>query len=104
MFQVRATMHNGIFYMQTIFSKKRRIHQGTESLECITQFENQIIAWVCLRSITHRTLYKKAPFCLLELPYGACGFSSITIDYSDYSKKFISRINEVYIFFNKISL
>ena len=34
----------------------------------------------------------------------ACGFSSIYIDYSDYPKSLISRINEVYVFFNKISL
>ena len=27
----------------------------------------------------------------------ACGFSSIKIDYSDYPKNLISRINEVYI-------
>ena len=30
------------------------------------------------------------------------GFSSIKIDYSDYPKSLISRINEVYVFFNKI--
>ena len=34
----------------------------------------------------------------------ACGFSSFKIDYSDYPKSLISRINEVYFFFNKISL
>ena len=34
----------------------------------------------------------------------ACGFSSIKIDYSDYPKSLISRINEVYVFVNKISL
>ena len=36
----------------------------------------------------------------------ACGFSSIKIDYSDYPKSLISRINEVHVFFffNKISL
>ena len=28
----------------------------------------------------------------------ACGFSSIKIDYSDYPKSLISRINEVYVF------
>ena len=28
----------------------------------------------------------------------ACGFSSIKIDYSDYPKSFIRRINEVYVF------
>ena len=33
----------------------------------------------------------------------ACGFSPVKIDYSNYLKTFISRINEVY-FFNKISL
>ena len=39
-----------------------------------------------------------------EISYVACGFSSIKIDYSDYPKSLISRINEVYVFFNKISL
>ena len=34
----------------------------------------------------------------------ACGFSSIKIDYSDYTKSLISRIYEVYVLFNKISL
>ena len=29
----------------------------------------------------------------------ACMFSSIKIDYSDYPKSLISRINEVYVFF-----
>ena len=33
----------------------------------------------------------------------ACGFNSIKIEYSDYPKSLISRINEVYVFFNKIS-
>ena len=31
-------------------------------------------------------------------------FSSIKTDYSDYWKSLISRINEVYVFFDKISL
>ena len=30
----------------------------------------------------------------------ACGFSSINIDYSNYSKYLISKINEVYVIFN----
>ena len=34
----------------------------------------------------------------------ACGFSSINIDYSDYPKSLIRGINEVYVFFNKVSL
>ena len=31
----------------------------------------------------------------------ARGFSSIKIDYSDYPKSLVSRINEVYVFFQK---
>ena len=31
----------------------------------------------------------------------ACGFSSIKIDYSNYLKSVISRINEVHVFFQK---
>ena len=34
----------------------------------------------------------------------ACGFSSIKIDYSDYPKSLISRIDKIYVFFNKISI
>ena len=34
----------------------------------------------------------------------ARGFRSIKIDYSDYPKGLITIINEVYVFFNKISL
>ena len=34
----------------------------------------------------------------------ACGVSFIKINYSDYPKSLISRINEVVFFFNKISL
>ena len=30
--------------------------------------------------------------------------STIKIDYSDYPKSLISRLNEVYVFFNKISI
>ena len=32
----------------------------------------------------------------------ACGFSSIKIEYSDYPKSLISRINEVYVCFFSI--
>ena len=38
----------------------------------------------------------------MEISYVACGFSSIKIDYSDYQKILISRLNEVYVIFNKI--
>ena len=34
----------------------------------------------------------------------ACGFSFIKIDYSEYPKSLISRINDIYVFFNGISL
>ena len=34
----------------------------------------------------------------------ACGFSPIKVVFSDYPKSLIVRINEVYVFFNKISL
>ena len=37
----------------------------------------------------------------MEISSVACGFSSIKIDYYDYQKSLISRINEVYVFFNK---
>ena len=40
----------------------------------------------------------------MEISSVACGFRSIKMDYSDYPKSLISRINEVYVFFNKISL
>ena len=34
----------------------------------------------------------------------ACRFSSVKMDYSDNPKSLVSRKNEVYVFFNKISL
>ena len=34
----------------------------------------------------------------------ACGFSPVKIDYSDYPKSFISRINEVYLFPSNIAI
>ena len=39
-----------------------------------------------------------------EISYVACGLSPINIHFSDYPKSLISRINEVYVSFNKISL
>ena len=73
------------------------------------QFENRIMARVYVRSITRSTMYQKAPFCLagtdiLNISSKAFGFSFISIDYSDYPKSLISKINEVYVFFSKISL
>ena len=37
-----------------------------------------------------------------KISYVACGFSPIEIHFSDYTKSLISRINEVYVFLNKI--
>ena len=63
----------------------------------------------CIRSITSSTMYQKAPFLIggtgiWKISSVECGFSCFKIDYSDYPKSLISRINEVYVFFNKISL
>ena len=51
----------------------------------------------------HSTMYQKALFCLPEkgsvkISSVACGFSLVKIDYSDYPKCFISRINVLYFF------
>ena len=71
------------------------------------QFENRIMARVYVRRITRSTtcpMYQKSPFCLPDLAYKVSsvasygGFTSIKIDYSDYPKSLISRINEVYVF------
>ena len=73
------------------------------------QFENQIMALVYVRSIIHSTtLYVPKSSSLLagtgvwKISSVACGLSSIKIDYSDYLKSLIRRINEVYVFFYKI--
>ena len=66
------------------------------------------MARVYVWSTTRNNMYQKAPFFSrnwrMEISSVACGFSSIKIDYSDQLKTLISRINEVYVFFNKISL
>ena len=49
------------------------------------------------------TMYEKAPFCSL-ISFLVYEFSPITIHFSYYLKSLISRINEVYVFFNEISL
>ena len=38
-----------------------------------------------------------------KIIYVACGLRSIKIDYFDYPKSLISRINKAYVFFNQIS-
>ena len=59
---------------------------------------------VYVRSITRSAMYQKAPFW--KISFVAYGFSLIKIDYFDYLKSLISRINEVYLcfFFNNKSL
>ena len=46
----------------------------------------------------HSTMYKKALFWKWELSCVARWYSSITIDYSDYLKRLITRIDEVCVF------
>ena len=81
-------------------------HQGLYLLfhyiirESPPQFENRIMARVYVRSITRSTMYQKSSTLLAgtgvwKISSVACGFSSIKIDYSDYPKNLISRINEV---------
>ena len=60
------------------------------------QFENGIMARVYVRSITRSTILL-AVTGVWKMNSVACGFSSIKIDYSDYPKSLISRINEVYV-------
>ena len=99
---------------------KRLAHKDASSLrnasletnkviwESPPQFENRIMARMYVRSNMHSIMYQKAPFLIAgsgvwKISSVACGFSSIKIDYSNYPKSLISRINEVYVF-NKILL
>ena len=67
-------------------------------------FKNRIMGRVYVRSITRSTMYQNWHSILLagtgiwKVSSVACGFSSIKIDYSDYPKSLISRINEVMFF------
>ena len=60
------------------------------------------MARVYVRSIKGSTKYQKAILLagtgIWKISSVACGFSSIKIDYSDYPKSLISRINEVCVF------
>ena len=78
---------------QTSRYKSKRIRIVTR--ESPPPFENQIMAWVYVRGIMRSTMCQNAPFCSPEISSVARGFSRVKIDYSDYSKSFISRINEV---------
>ena len=60
------------------------------------------MARVYVRNITHSTISKSsillAGTSIWKISSVACGFSSIKIDYCDYPKSLISRINEVHVF------
>ena len=54
---------------------------------------------------TCSTIYQKGSILFVgtgvwKITSAACGFSSIKIDYSDFPKGSISRINVVYVFFS----
>ena len=73
------------------------------------QFESQIMARVYIRSITRILCAKKLHFVSrnwrMENSFYSIWVQLYLIDYFDYLKNLISRINEVYVFFfNKISL
>ena len=59
---------------------------------------------VYIRSIKRSTMYQKAPSGVWKISSVACVFISIKINYLDCPKSLIGRINEVYVFFNKIRL
>ena len=64
------------------------------------------MARVYVRSITRSTINQKSSILFggngaVKISSVACGFSSIKIDYSDYPKSLISRINEVMFFLIK---
>ena len=50
------------------------------------------------------TMYEKAPSGVRKIRSVPCGLSPLKIHFSDYPKSLFSRINEDYVFFNKISL
>ena len=61
------------------------------------------MARVYVRSITRSNMYQSSMILLAgtgvsKIRSVACGFSSIKIDYYDYPKSLISRINEFYVF------
>ena len=63
------------------------------------------MAGMYVRSLMRSTMYQKSSILLA----GTCalyhvGSAVLKIDYSGYPKSFISRINKVYVLFNKISL
>ena len=73
------------------------------------QINKTIIAILHLKNALHVVLCTKKLHFLArtgvrKISSVACGFSPFKIHFSDYTERLISRINEVYVFFNKISL
>ena len=60
---------------------KQKSRQNWYIRESPSQFENQIMPRVYIRSITGSTMYQKAPNGVWKVSVVACGFSSIKIDY-----------------------
>ena len=68
--------------------------------ESLLQCENRIMAQVYVRSISRSTMYQNLQFVrgtgVWKISPVAIGSSSFNIDYSDYRKSLINRINEIY--------
>ena len=106
-----ASSDGSVEVLQNRLSLHCSLHSGkSATIYLFIQYsKNRIMALVYVRSITHSTMYQKSSILLArtgvwKISSVACGFSSIKTDYSDYSKSLISRINEVYVFFNKIAV
>ena len=72
--------------------------------ESPTQFENRIKHRVYVRCMGRKGPFLLAGTGVRKISSVACGFSPIKIHFSDFPKSLICRINEVYVFFNQISL
>ena len=77
---------------------------GCSNRESLAQFENQIKPQVYVWRIVPKSSILLARTGVRKISSVSCGFSNIKIYFSDYPKSLISKINEVYVFFNKISL
>ena len=84
-------------------------HTNVNNRKSPAQFKNRIQPWVNVKRITRSTNVRKRSILLAgtgvrKISSVVCGFNPIKIHCSDYPYSLISRINEVYVFFNKISL
>ena len=86
----------GSYFVIYVFVSLRICNNLTEDtrasiLEGPPQFENLIMAWMYVRSITRSTMYQKSFILLAETGVWKinsvdCGLFSIKIDYSDYQQ------------------